>query len=101
MNYMIHVTTRMNPENIMLSEKSQLQKTTYYMIPFLLDVQNRQIYRDKKKISGCLGLVDGEGNGNPLQYSCLENPMDGGAWQATVHGVAKVGHDGETKPPQD
>ena len=30
----------------------------------------------------------GEGNGNPLQYSCLENPMDGGAWQATVHGVA-------------
>ena len=28
-------------------------------------------------------------NGNPLQYSCLENPMDGGAWQATYHGVAK------------
>ena len=31
----------------------------------------------------------GEGNGNPLQYSCLENPMDRGAWWATVHGVAK------------
>ena len=31
----------------------------------------------------------GEGNGNPLQYSCLENPMDGGAWWATVHGVAE------------
>ena len=31
----------------------------------------------------------GEGNGNTLQYSCLENPMDGGAWQATVHGVAQ------------
>ena len=31
----------------------------------------------------------GEGNGNPLQYSCLENPMDGGAWKATVHRVAK------------
>ena len=31
----------------------------------------------------------GEGNGTPLQYSCLENPMDGGAWQAAVHGVAK------------
>ena len=31
----------------------------------------------------------GEGNGNPLQYSCLENPMDGGAWWAAVHGVAK------------
>ena len=31
----------------------------------------------------------GEGNGNPLQYSCLKNPMDRGAWQATVHGVTK------------
>ena len=31
----------------------------------------------------------GEGNGNPLQYSCLENPMDRGAWYSTVHGVAK------------
>ena len=34
-------------------------------------------------------LWHGEGNGNPLQYSCLENPMDGGAWRAVVHGVAK------------
>ena len=39
-------------------------------------------------ISG-LGRSPGEGNGNPLQYSFLENPMDGGAWWATVHGVAK------------
>ena len=31
----------------------------------------------------------GEGNGNPLQYSCLENPKDGGAWKAAVHGVAE------------
>ena len=36
-----------------------------------------------------LGRSPGEGNGNPLQYPCLENPMDGGAWWATVHGVAK------------
>ena len=36
-----------------------------------------------------LGRSLGEGNGNPLQYSCLENPTDGGAWQATVHGVTK------------
>ena len=34
-------------------------------------------------------LLSGEGNGTPLQYSCLENPMDGGAWWAAVHGVAK------------
>ena len=36
-----------------------------------------------------LGRSHGEGNGNSLQYSCLENPMDGGTWWATVHGVAK------------
>ena len=35
------------------------------------------------------GRSPGGGNGNPLQYSCLENPMDRGAWGATVHGVAK------------
>ena len=36
-----------------------------------------------------LGRSPGEGNGNPVQYSCLENPMDRGAWRATVHGVTK------------
>ena len=35
-----------------------------------------------------LGRSPGEGNSNPLQYSCLEKPMDRGSWQATVHGVA-------------
>ena len=35
------------------------------------------------------GRSSGEGNGNPLQYSYLENPMDGGAWWATVHGVTE------------
>ena len=43
--------------------------------------------------------MNGEGNGNPLQYSCLENPMDRGAWQAIVHGVARVGHNLATKSP--
>ena len=38
---------------------------------------------------GPLWLLYGEGNGTPLQYSCLKNPMDGGAWEAAVHGVAK------------
>ena len=37
------------------------------------------------------GRSPGEGNGNPFQYSYLENPMDRGAWQTTVHGVAKSG----------
>ena len=45
-----------------------------------------------------LGRSPGEGNGNPLQYSCLENPMDRGAWQATVHGVTRVGDNLVTKP---
>ena len=43
---------------------------------------------DLGSISGS-GRSPGEGNGNPLQYSCLENPMDRGAWRATVHEVAK------------
>ena len=44
--------------------------------------------RDTGLIPG-LGIFPGERHGNPLQYSCLENPMDRGAWWATVHGVAK------------
>ena len=46
-----------------------------------------------------LGIFPGEGNGNPLQYSCVENLMDRGARQATVRGVTKVGHNLATKPP--
>jgi len=38
------------------------------------------------------GRSPGAGNGNPLHYPCLENPMDRGAWQATVYGVPRVGH---------
>ena len=44
--------------------------------------------RDESSIPG-LGRSSGVGNGNPLQYSCLGNPLDREAWQATVHGVAK------------
>ena len=46
-----------------------------------------------------LGRSPGGGNGNPLLGSCLRNPMDRGAWQATVHGVTRVGQDLVTKPP--
>ena len=61
--------------------------------------QRREGGGSEVKASGCnvgdpalipgLGRSPGEGNGNPLQYSSVENPMDGGAWWATVHGVAK------------
>ena len=54
--------------------------------------------RDPGLIPGW-GRSPGEGNGNSLQYSCLENPMDRGAWWAIVHGVARVGHNLVTKPP--
>ena len=43
---------------------------------------------DQGSIPG-LGRSSGEGNGNPLQYSCLENPMNRGAWWSTVHGITK------------
>ena len=54
-----------------------------------------QTVKNLPAIAGDLGSIPGserspgEGNGNPLQYSCLENPMDRGAWCVTVHGVTK------------
>ena len=45
------------------------------------------------------GRSPGEGHGNQFQYSCLENPMNRGAWQAIVHEVARVRHDLVTTPP--
>ena len=49
-----------------------------------------QAYTEHSFILAQQDLENGEGNGNPLQYSCLGNPTDRGAWRATVHGVAKV-----------
>ena len=46
------------------------------------------------------GRSPGEGNGNPLQYSCLGNSLDSEAWWATVHRVSRVEHDLATKPPK-
>ena len=56
---------------------------------------NGSVVKNMPANAGHLGLIPGsrrflgEGNGNPFQYSCLENSMDRGAWGATVHGVAK------------
>ena len=52
--------------------------------------------RDVGSIPG-LGRSPGGGHGNPLQYSCLENLIDGGVWQATVHGVRRRQHDRVTE----
>ena len=54
--------------------------------------------RDGGLISGS-GRSPGEGNGYPLLYSCLGNPMNRGAWQARVHGITRVGYNLVTKPP--
>ena len=62
-----------------------------YFMGFPGDSGSKEFARhagDSGSISG-LGWCPGEGNGNPLQYSCLENPLDRGAWQATVHGGHK------------
>ena len=60
--------------------------------PHMLVIKNLSakagVVRDAGSIPG-LGRSPREGNGNPLQSSCLENPVDGGGWWATVHGVAK------------
>ena len=59
---------------------------------------NAEDARDVSLIRG-LGRFLGGGNGNLLQYSCLENSMDRGAWQAIVHGITRVRHSLGTKPP--
>jgi len=49
--------------------------------------------RKRHEFSLCVGKITGGGHGNPLQYSCLNNPMDRGAWWARVHEIVKSGHD--------
>ena len=55
----------------------------------------------KCRLASWAGKIPDVGNGNPPQYSCLENSMDRGAWRATVHGAARVGHNLVTKTTMD
>ena len=74
-----------------LSSKQSLWKLNI-LCPFTLPLWSFQIHdkiNDRHQIMVEESWIVGEGNGNPLQYSCLENPMDRGAWWATVHRVAK------------
>ena len=114
---------------IMLNERHQTtKKDTCCTIPFILRVWKREIYSNRKQIICCLplwvrgfpcssvgkesaynagdlgsipglGRSPGEGTGNPLQYSFLENPMDCSLPGSSVHGVARVRHNLATKPP--
>ncbi|EFB17980.1 hypothetical protein PANDA_008628, partial [Ailuropoda melanoleuca] len=56
---LIPTTMWMNPKNTMQSERSQLQKAIYCVIPLIGNIQNRQIHRDREQISGCQGLEGG------------------------------------------
>ena len=72
--------------------------TTYLLRRYYIPSTIKSFPVLQAKLAGGLGSVPGlrrsprEGNGNPLQYSCLEEPMDRGAWWATVPGVERVGH---------
>ena len=95
------------PYSSCIKKKKKKKNLLYAIIKFILRFQNiiklYYIYSSVSKDSACnagdLGSIPGlgrsprEGNGNPLQCYCPENPMDRGAWQATVHGVSRVGHD--------
>ena len=85
-------------QSVTQSEVSQKEKNKYCILIHIYRIQDfpsssdgkASVYNvgDPGSIPGS-GRSAGEGNGNPLQYCGLENPMDRGAWQATVHGVAK------------
>ena len=70
LNYLLFFLLRTHPASLVFLGKKNFFVLLYH---FNREVRSR----------------DGEGNGTPLQYSCLENPMDGGAWWAIVHGVSK------------
>ena len=61
----------------------------YFCIGGLPSMGLPRVGHNWSDLAAAAGAVYGEGNGTPLQHSCLENPMDGGAWWAAVHGVAK------------
>ena len=80
--------TRINLEDMMLSEIGTSQKTSQVALVVKNPPVNARHIRDASSIPGS-GRSLGGGHGNPLQYSCLENPVDGRAWRSTVHRITK------------
>ena len=74
--------------------KSVVMKATYV---WFKGFPHSSVGKESACNAGDPGLIPGEVNDNPLQYSCLENSMDRGIWQDTVHRIARVGHDLATK----
>ena len=62
---------------------------TAYELPRWLSGKESTCQRRRCRFDPCIGKIPGGGNGNPLQYSCLDNPMDRGTWQVTVHKPTK------------
>ena len=79
------------------ASKNKLSNQCYFLFYSFFSLCSQFLCTDENTKPYCLwgiivsdsGSIPEEGNGNPPQYSCLENAMDRGAWQATVHGVAK------------
>ena len=75
-----------------LSNEFPKMLVSQFLQPLNVTLYGKRKFSDMFKLKilnqGRVYCTVGEGNGNPLQYCCLENPMDGGAWQATVHGVS-------------
>ena len=70
--------------------RPKLPPLVSHLHPFLSNISRRKVHKkDLYLVFSKYMDFFGEGNGTPLQYSCLENPMDGGAWKAAVHGVAE------------
>ena len=84
--------------------EAQFHSFAYTYSVMYMGFPHRSVGKESANNAGDLGSIPGsgrspgEGNGNPLQYSCLGDPMDRGAWRATVHRIAGVGHNLATKP---
>ena len=66
-----------------------LSESLYFSVLSCEDLPGALVVKSLPASAGGAGLIPGGGNGDPLQYSCMENPMDWGAWWATVHGVTR------------
>ena len=90
------------------SEDYSKEKLNFFKVPLspFLGIPSGSVVKNPPANAGDASSVPGlerspgEGNDNPLQYSCLGNSMDRGPWWATVHGVARVGHDSGTEQQQ-
>ena len=79
-----------SPKSTTPPSPTESERLFYTSVSLLLSrMQGYRYHLSKSHIYVLVYCTGGEGNGTPLQYSCLEDPMDGGAWWAPVHGVAK------------